>query len=242
MLNDKPGYWAVLPAQVRYDPTIPPNAKLLYAEISALTDASGYCFATNAYFEQLYDLSERTVSRLISTLESAGYIRIEDKAGGREQRKIYAGINPLQTASDKATGTPRQKCLYPPSDLTTPPDKNVYPNNIKKSINKPPKPPKGGCDWEPDMFERFWAAYPWKKDKVSARREWNRLKPDRKLMDVMSAALARDKASDDWQRGIGIPYACRWISHRRWEDAQECKADAADNVDAPERRLVGDRC
>ena len=37
----RPGYWAVLPATVRYDKTLRPNAKLLYAEITALADANG---------------------------------------------------------------------------------------------------------------------------------------------------------------------------------------------------------
>ncbi len=43
----KPAFWAVLPAAVRYDEELPPNAKLLYAEISALTDQRGYCYASN---------------------------------------------------------------------------------------------------------------------------------------------------------------------------------------------------
>ena len=45
----KPSYWAVLPAAVRYDPKIPASAKLLYAEISSLTDGRGFCWASNAF-------------------------------------------------------------------------------------------------------------------------------------------------------------------------------------------------
>lgn len=213
MENAKPGYWAVLPSQVRYDPTIPPNAKLLYAEISSLTDLTGWCFASNAYFEELYELSERTIIRLLRALEAAGYIRIEDGAGGKSQRRIFAGINPLAGPPDKNVSTPLTK-------MSVPPDKNVTPNNNRKSTGKPPKAPQGAA-WEPELFERFWTAYPRKRDKASARREWDRLKPDRKLMQTMSAALDRDKLSEEWQRGIGIPYACRWLSHRRWEDEQK---------------------
>ena len=107
----KPSYWAVLPAGIRYDPEITAGAKLLYAEITSLADARGYCWASNAYFERLYDLSERTIVRLIRALEKAGYIRILDAGGGSARRKIAAGINPL-------AGTPDKKCQYPP-------DKNV---------------------------------------------------------------------------------------------------------------------
>lgn len=77
---------------------------------------------------------------------------------------------------------------------------------------------KAAPDWEPACFERFWKAYPRGDDKQSAIREWDRLKPDRELMHVMSAALDRAKRSDEWRRGIAIPYACRWLSRRRWED------------------------
>ena len=91
------------------------------------------------------------------------------------------------------------------------------------------------------MFELFWAAYPCKKDKMSARREWDKLKPDRDLMRTMGAALKRAKASEEWQRGIGIPYACRWISKRRWEDVQEIVLEPVED-EPPERRLAGARC
>ena len=37
--------YSVIPARVRDDHTLRPNAKLLYGELSALAQAEGYCWA-----------------------------------------------------------------------------------------------------------------------------------------------------------------------------------------------------
>ena len=88
-------------------------------------------------------------------------------------------------------------------------------------------------DYEPELFERFWAAYPRGEDRQGAVAEWVSLRPDRETMLAMSRALVRQRASEEWQRGIGIPYAVRWLRRRRWED--EIKAPAP-----PPERAGGD--
>lgn len=92
----RPGYYAIIPADVRYDDGIPPNAKLLYGEISALIGKDGFCYASNSYFMKLYGFSDPTISRLISQLEKAGYIRREierDNAGQVKRRKLYLSVS-----------------------------------------------------------------------------------------------------------------------------------------------------
>ena len=84
---------------------------------------------------------------------------------------------------------------------------------------------KSAPDYRPDTFARFWAAYPRGEDKQGAIAAWDELKPDDATLQAMSRALVRQKASEEWQRGIGIPYAVRWLRRRRWED--EIKAPAA---------------
>ena len=69
-------YCAIIPASVRYDKRLCPNAKLLYGEITALCNEKGYCWATNAYFSTLYNVSIRSIINWINELENAGHIYI----------------------------------------------------------------------------------------------------------------------------------------------------------------------
>lgn len=238
----KPGYWAVLPAQVRYDPQIPPNAKLLYAEISSLTDARGYCYAANAYFEQLYELSERTISRLIRTLAEAGYIRVEDDGGGKDRRKIYAGVNPLAVPPgnlDKNVYTPRQNCR---GGI----DKNVYQNKKenRKEDQSPQKPPEGAGadyvpkeapDWKPERFAAFWKFYPLHTSKQAAIRAWDKLKPSDELLAVIGKALRRQIAEKQARGEEWKIYASTYLNGARWTD-EDAAARQGRTVEAADVR------
>ena len=95
----KKSYYAIIPAEVRYDEELPPNAKLLYGEITSLCNEKGYCWATNQYFADLYKVSKITVSRWISTLNKKGYIAVETlyKEGTKEiiGRHLYIVNTPI---------------------------------------------------------------------------------------------------------------------------------------------------
>ena len=70
----KKSYYAIIPANVRYDKDLSANCKLLYGEITALCNENGYCLATNEYFANLYGVSIRSITSWISTLINKGYI------------------------------------------------------------------------------------------------------------------------------------------------------------------------
>lgn len=67
-------YYAIIPANVRYDKRLSAGAKLLYGEITALSSATGVCYASNSYFMQLYAVSDKTVQKWIKALEECGYV------------------------------------------------------------------------------------------------------------------------------------------------------------------------
>ena len=73
---DNPGFFAILPASVRYDRRLKPAEKIFYAEITSLADKTGCCYASNAYFCPLYDTTERTVQRWVKHLQELGYVGV----------------------------------------------------------------------------------------------------------------------------------------------------------------------
>lgn len=75
-MEEKPNYYAVIPANVRYS-DITANAKLLYGEITALSNKDGYCYATNRYFAELYGVTVVSISKWIKELSDAGFIETE---------------------------------------------------------------------------------------------------------------------------------------------------------------------
>lgn len=100
-LNSKPNYYAIIPANVRYDSRLKPNEKLLYAEITSLANKHGYCYANNQYFANLYGVTKNTVSSWVSNLKDLGYIKIKIsyKSNSKEIEKRMIFINTLAKQS-----------------------------------------------------------------------------------------------------------------------------------------------
>lgn len=71
---EKPNYYAIIPADVRYSKKLTPNAKLLYAEITALCNMNGKCTASTQYFCKLYEVSRGSIQNWLKMLEDNNYI------------------------------------------------------------------------------------------------------------------------------------------------------------------------
>lgn len=95
MNADNPGYYAVIPANVRYDKRLKPNAKLLFGEITCLTNKKGFCWAENSYFAELFQVSTETISRWISQLVNYGYLSVQiSKTEGNKRVISLYGLEP----------------------------------------------------------------------------------------------------------------------------------------------------
>ena len=90
---EKPGYYSILPAHVRYDEDLSAREIIMYSEITALSNAQGFCHAGNNYFAELYNVSTVTVSRWIKNLERKGYISIKYQYNGSVVKNRYIVID-----------------------------------------------------------------------------------------------------------------------------------------------------
>jgi len=73
-IKENPSYYAILTAEVRYSKVLKANEKLLYSEITALSEAKGRCFASNKYFSRVFGVSTTSISKWISNLVKEGFI------------------------------------------------------------------------------------------------------------------------------------------------------------------------
>lgn len=94
---EKPNYYSILPAEVRYNNNLTANEKLLYSEITALTSATGECWATNEYFSRLYNITTQSISRMIKHLKDNNLIEIEliYKTNSKEIEKRIIKLIPI---------------------------------------------------------------------------------------------------------------------------------------------------
>lgn len=76
-------YYAIIPANVRYDKRLSANAKLLYGEITALCNEKGCCEVKSKYFADLYEVSKKSARNWIKQLEDYGYI-VSESIGSQE--------------------------------------------------------------------------------------------------------------------------------------------------------------
>lgn len=82
-----------------------------------------------------------------------------------------------------------------------------------KDEDTPYSPPEGAG------FDRFWAIYPKKVGKESARKAFERARKKAPLASLLTA-VERQKCSSQWSRDNGqyIPNPATWLNQGRWED------------------------
>lgn len=181
---EQPSYYSILTANVRYDKELKANEKLLFSEITALSNRNGYCHANNNYFANLYNVSKTSISNWINHLKERGYLKVEMIKDGKEikERRLF----PISTPIKEKFNTP-SKNLYEGNKekFNTPIKENFKENitsinntsinnNIRASDNAQAQIPKELTQTQiiEIEFEKLWALYPRKQGKKSALRHY----------------------------------------------------------------------
>lgn len=120
----KGGQFAIIWVDLLYEDSVPQSAKILFGEIYRLSDADGWCDASNEDFMDLLGCSENTVRNLLKALSDIGQIRIvtEPKRDGKGGtiRRIFCGrkLAPPDTGEvpPKNCGTPKYLEGVPPKN------------------------------------------------------------------------------------------------------------------------------
>lgn len=169
MENENPSYFAIIPADVRYDKRLKANEKLMYGEITCLANKLGYCFSTNNYFAELYDVTPQAISGWIKNLEKCGYITCEYLHNGTEikERRIRIVKDTNSTNNEEGNSTKLEKGINKSlkgykqkfKDNNTS-SNNTSSNNTSAKVN--PLILKNNTEWLPTVkeYEEYKTLYP----------------------------------------------------------------------------------
>ena len=178
-MDEKPNYYAIIPAVVRYDKDLRANAKLMYGEITALSSKYGVCTASNNYFAKLYEVDASAISKWITQLKNKNYIEVEYRIEGKKtkQRIIrITGIAKCQYVLPKDNGGYCQKAIENNTSNNT--------TSIKKEIYKERKFKKPtleevqeyckqrGNSVDPKKFIDFYEVNNWTDSKGNKVKNW----------------------------------------------------------------------
>ncbi len=100
-MQEKPNYYAIIPAPVRYCKALPHGAKLLYGEITALSRCDYGCYARNKYFAELFNVDMRTIQNWVKLLEDNGFIERETAPAQVDKGYRSLRIKDMQTTTYK---------------------------------------------------------------------------------------------------------------------------------------------
>ena len=193
----KPNYYAVIPADVRYNKNLSPNSKLLYAEITALCNMNGKCTATTDYFCKLYEVSRISIQKWLKILEDNNYIK---------RVNIYKqGSKEILTRVITLVNNPHKQKLTDNNNI------NINNNNLtdsnKKAFFKKPSVidiidycKERNNNIDADAFIDFYESKDWKigknkmKDWKAAVRTWERRETKKPTMSKLDAQIS------SWQK------------------------------------------
>lgn len=103
-MQNEGAYYITIPGYIRADKRLSAYAKLLYGEIAAKCNVTGFCWATNRFFGDVFGVNIRSIQRYMQELLDLKYIDIEFV----EEKRIIHLTEAKATRLSRPTTTPRK--------------------------------------------------------------------------------------------------------------------------------------
>ena len=151
------------------------------------------------------------VRAAVTELESAGYIQ---RRQTHDETGAFAGNEYVIYEAPQPPLSENPSTEKPSTENPTQLNKEIQSKEEITPLKSPAK--KIPAKWKPDRFEAFWAHWPKtagnaNQKRADARRAWDRLRADDALLAYMGKYLTLQEQTEEWRKGIGIPYASTWI-------------------------------
>lgn len=215
--QQKSGAWyAVLTAEVLTSKDLNNLQKLIFALVSNLQNASGYCWASNEYLAEALNTSERTIQRNVKGLVDRGYLF-------REVVKTKDGSNRILSVN---TNPPAKNDVCPHDKNDTPHTTNLSPTHttnlscayIRKEKQSTIKN-KVGKEKEADPIEKeftkLWEVYDVKKAKQNAYKAFKRLKKSEHTQVLEHAQKFKENHETNNKRQFQ-PHLATYLNQKRY--------------------------
>lgn len=229
----KKSYYAIIPANVRYDEDLTPNAKLLYGEVTALCNEKGYCWASNSYFAELYSVSNVSISKWINQLIKQGYLTSEIKYKEGSKEILYRYLRIVNDPIKEKFNTPQTKVNDPIKEKFK--DNNTVNNTYNNTFNKQTSNKLPEKDLKAD-FDSIWKEYPNKKGKAKAFTSYKKAIKDGVDNQTIVDGISAYKKEIEIKRTEPeyIAHGSTWFSQKRWEDDYQTNGKVINSTFAQE--------
>jgi len=244
--------FSILPIEVLRDTRLTLRDLRVLIALHAFKDQAGRCWPSRGLLAALTGLPERRITNVTTRLAAIGWLSKEGNGGRSRSCRYRLGIpkTVTRTVTVLAQETVTEPVTVSEPETVTDLDETVTDSvtktvtdlvtDIEQTMNIPENKPLSCAEPEVDeyranadarvptaaalanSFERFWAAYPKKRNKGDAWKAWKSLKLREVLVAAILAAVERAKTSVQWRKDEGqfIPYPASWLRARGWEDEE----------------------
>jgi hypothetical protein len=180
---------------------LPPTAQIVFCWICYHCNQDGVCWPSLDVLCEECGIKKRTAIYNIKILIERGHLK---KTRRPNRANVYELIINDTSSTEKVA----------PETYSN--DEALKLECTKNSKPKPKPKPKP----KSELFEKFWAAYPRKKEKGRAIKTFNKINPSSELVDKMIEAIYLQEQERKLEKGDiqYVRYGSTWLNDAGWKD------------------------